>query len=475
MNTIEERIRAAARAAADTVPPDSVPPLELPDELPVRFRWRPARACGPARSGWLTPTAAAAAIVTLAVVTVVISRGGPGGSPHASGAESAASPAPGPSISSYVASGQVPRYFVTTVPRGALNLSPNYAVVRATATGQTLDTISAAGAGDTIAAVAAAADDRTFVLDEQQLDGAQPGSDPFQPRFFVLLRLTATGQVQSLFRVPVTVPNGQLLTGFALSPDGRELVTAVQPDDKKSEPDLTVVRLYALPAGTVTRTWIANGTIGSSGDDPRALSWTADGRTLAFNWLGHGMGPAQGVWLLDLARHGGGLLADSRQVMSWEAASGITPHPVSPASISPLPTVAPPAASVSAEAAAARPTCQDDSIITPDGSAVVCAAVADFGTWEQRTRTGMSLRRGAVTAFIEYATATGRPVRTLGRWRFGNAGALGIDVLWSSPSGDLLIGVIPNAGDGEAGVISGDEFTPLPGQGSSTVDQAGTW
>ena len=37
MNTIEERIRAAARAAADTVEPDSVPPLGLPAARPRRF------------------------------------------------------------------------------------------------------------------------------------------------------------------------------------------------------------------------------------------------------------------------------------------------------------------------------------------------------------------------------------------------------------------------------------------------------
>ena len=36
MNLIEDRIRAAARAAAETVAPDSVPPLELPTARPRR-------------------------------------------------------------------------------------------------------------------------------------------------------------------------------------------------------------------------------------------------------------------------------------------------------------------------------------------------------------------------------------------------------------------------------------------------------
>ncbi|MGH3163389.1 MAG: hypothetical protein ACRDOC_16020, partial [Streptosporangiaceae bacterium] len=46
MNLIEDRIRAAARAAAETVTPDSVPPLELPAARTRRFggRLRPTSA-----------------------------------------------------------------------------------------------------------------------------------------------------------------------------------------------------------------------------------------------------------------------------------------------------------------------------------------------------------------------------------------------------------------------------------------------
>jgi hypothetical protein len=39
VNTIEGRIRAAAHAAANTVPPDGVPPLQLPGKVvPVTSR-----------------------------------------------------------------------------------------------------------------------------------------------------------------------------------------------------------------------------------------------------------------------------------------------------------------------------------------------------------------------------------------------------------------------------------------------------
>jgi hypothetical protein len=39
-----------------------------------------------------------------------------------------------------------------------------------------------------------------------------------------------------------------------------------------------------------------------------------------------------------------------------------------------------------------------------------------------------------------------------------------VDVLWTNSSGSVLIGVIPSAdGAGQLGVISGNEFSPLPG------------
>jgi hypothetical protein len=68
----------------------------------------------------------------------------------------------------------------------------------------------------------------------------------------------------------------------------------------------------------------------------------------------------------------------------------------------------------------------------------------------------------AQTGFIEYSTATGKVARVLGQWAFGRGGALA-DVLWSNTSGSVLIGVIPGGDNARVGVISGNEFTPLPG------------
>ena len=134
-------------------------------------------------------------------------------------------------------------------------------------------------------AVTAAADDRTFVLDTQPWDNA---NQAYAPRTFLPLRLSRPAEASlSLTRLAVSVPAGQLMTGFALSPDGSKLAIAVQPDNDKREPDLTEVKVITLATGA-TRTWTANGTIGFGPDDARSLSWTDNERTLAFDWEGSG-------------------------------------------------------------------------------------------------------------------------------------------------------------------------------------------
>ena len=80
----------------------------------------------------------------------------------------------GPPISSYVASGQVPPYYVAITSHGEPNDHPSYAAVHATVSGKTLATIQPSVAHGTIAAVTAAADDRTFVLDDSA--GRRPAS-----------------------------------------------------------------------------------------------------------------------------------------------------------------------------------------------------------------------------------------------------------------------------------------------------------
>jgi hypothetical protein len=429
MNTIEERIRAAARAAADTVPPDSVPPLRLPAGSPSRFR----RGRRDPRPGavWvrrLAPVAAALAVVAVAVSVVTISR-----SRHApvtsTGTAAPGEVRPGPPISTYVRSGQVPPYYVAI--HGGPNVNPSYAVVQATVSGKTLATINPPTADGTIVAVTAAADDRTFVLSVQPR-APRGGDQAFEASTFYMVRLSSSGQPGRLTKLPMSVPTGALVTGLALSPSGRKLAIAVEPDNVKKDPNLQEIRVYTLGTGAV-RTWKGDGNIGSGPGDAKSVSWTADERTLAFDWNSASSG---GVGLLNVDAPGSSLLADSRLQARFPA-----PSPYGPA-------------------------CQNDLIITPDGSAVICGAIQ---------ANGVDRGRDAVTEFREYSTATGKIVRVFGPWTIARAGYLAVNVLWSNPSGSLLVGVIPTTGDGRVGVISGNTFTPLPGQGNSTADQSGAW
>ena len=517
MNTlqIEDRIRAATRAAADTVAPNSVPPLRLPADRLLRAR---SGSLASLWGRWLAPMAAAAAVVALAVAMVTVGRTA-NRTPVGSGGVPSARPGPvrmGPPISSYVASGRVPRYYVSIESHGSPNFHPSYAVVRATSTGAALETVVPA-AGGTVVAVTAAADDRTFVLDTQLWDSA---NQAFAPRTFLLLRLSPSGSELSQTRLAVSVPGGQLMTGFALSPDGRKLAIAVQPDNNKREPDLTEVKVITLATG-VTRTWTANGTIGFGPDDARSLSWADNERTLAFDWEGSGPGIHTGVWLVNLSAGGGSLLADSREAVtlvnqsmagapvpsvssplngsaspSSSAPTAVTASPsASLAPPSPSASLAPPSPSaslalatpsaspISVAPSTTRPTCQEDSIITPDGSTIVCGAIAPIEATGSASAGASAdgsvaalLRRGAETEFIGYSVATGKVARVLGHWTFGSVGALSVEVLWSNASGSVLIGVIPDGGGGRVGVISGNEFTPLPLSGAASAPmQSGTW
>src|SRR5208282_4761270 len=84
-------------------------------------------------------------------------------------------------------------------------------------------------------------------------------------------------------------------------------------------------------------------------------------------------------------------------------------------------------------------------------------------------------QRGAESEFYEYSTATGKIARILGHWTSPNAPILIAAVLWSNPSGTVLIGVIPADGGLHIGVIRGNEFTPLPAAVYGEATHSGTW
>jgi len=298
--------------------------------------------------------------------------------------------------------------------------------------------------------VSAAGDDRTFVLDEQTWvkpkypfpTTGYPGSHSFY-----LLRLSPAGRVSSLSRLRVTVPATQVLNAFALSPDGTRLALAAAPKKGPARTDLEVV---TLSTGS-TRVWAATG-IFRSGATARALSWTADGRELAFEWQAHNVGewPGVEVRLLSLTSDGGDLLAASRRVIA-------TTRQYKPSGSTFQVT-----------------DTQYDPAVTPDGSVIVTNAVY----FQVKTKESGKAWNGRF-GFAEYSTRTGKLVRILGYWTIKPAKYFFTQVLWSSPSGRVLIGTIP---DGRMGVINGNEFTPLnmPPVSGVVMDlalgaQAGAW
>jgi hypothetical protein len=428
MNIIEERIRAAARAAGDTVSPESVPPLELPAEHP--------RAAGGGRRSWLIPVAAAAAVIVVVAVTAVTVRHAtrtPAPAPTIAPAATAPGPMlPGPSLASYVSAGVIPPYFVSVAFTGEPTESPAVAVVHDTVSGQVLATIKPSIRGGTIRAVSAAGDNRTFLLDEQTWAKSLPHvavTEYAGPHTFFLLRLGSAGQVSSLTRLRATVPATQVLDAFALSPDAKRLALVVQA--RKHSQGRTNLEVVTLSTGS-TRVWTAaSGFFRSGAGDPRGLSWTADGRELAFEWQVNNVGeyPPVEARLLDLTSPGGDLLAASRRVIATTrqfTPSGST-FQVSDGG--------------------------NEPVVTPDGSAIVTNTVY----FQVKTKESGQATNGRY-GFAEYSTRTGKLLRILGYWKVKPAGYWFTQTLWSSPSGRVLIGFIP---DGRIGVINGNEFTPL--------------
>jgi hypothetical protein len=421
MSTTEERIRAATRAAAQTVAPGSTPP---PPPLPARQRRGPAARPrrGRGRPGWVAPlaaaTAVAAAIATSVVVSGAFSLGHARRPAHTAAQRTgtvALYPAP-------AAPAALPAYDVALAP-GPLGGQAARAVVRATATGAVLATVRPPRPYATFTGVTAAADDRTFVL------AAQPGQEPTASgrvltKFF-LLRLYPSAGTARLAALPMPTVSGKWIqvAGIAVSRDERKLAVALSIESQ------SVIDVFDLAGGPV-REWKAElpgGTvIGTNLLGANPLSWAADGRTLAFDaW-----GPARvEVRALDTAAPGTSLSA-SRLVMTF-------PHWATTGSVS------------------------GSAIITPDGTKIIAMeVVSPPAATEVRVR--------------QFSATNGRPLGILATINYRKGAITGWpNVLWSNPSGSQLIisttrlSTAPskngNLTPGVVGIVSGGRFAPLPG------------
>ena len=173
-------------------------------------------------------------------------------------------------------------YFVSVVFRR----SPVPVTVNDAFTGRVLATVHAPVPGIGFTGVAAAGDDRTFVLAAQE-------TKPLVVWFYEL-RLSADGRLASLTRL-LSVQSASV-PAFAVSPDASRLAYATRYG----------IRVVTLATGA-SRSWNADGhtVVGYASQ----LSWAGD-RTLALYWASVAAGSRQdGVRLLDTSLAGSDLLA----------------------------------------------------------------------------------------------------------------------------------------------------------------------
>jgi hypothetical protein len=195
-------------------------------------------------------------------------------------------------------------------------------IVGETRTGRVLATVPPP-AGATFAGVTGAADDRTFVL------SAMPRQDnPLMvgPRTWYLLRITpGAAQPAHLARLAIpSIPARDEIDGIALSPDGTKLAVLSQAAGGGPAAGPFSLRVYSVASGALVHGWTGtdpyHGSYGYGSaappDDNRTLSWTADGRRLAFAYRSS-KSPDSSLYLrmADLTRPGQDLFADSTVIL----------------------------------------------------------------------------------------------------------------------------------------------------------------
>lgn len=412
MTPLENKLRTALRETADEIPAQA-PPLRLrsrPGAARTRRRWLT----------WAAPLASAAVVVALVAGSLALTGG---------------VPRPRPSAEPTAGLAAVPPYYVAIVtskgqPDEYASSGP-VAEVRATATGAVLARIVAPRPYADFTGVTAAADDRTFVLSAQEK--FQPPASTQQtikqypfgytpPARFFLLRINPASPDQqgrvSLRALPESfIPATDTLHDMALSPDGTSLA-----GDIGGVLDNTQLYVFNLATGT-RRPWsiktcshcgTAGGGLGFGGVNVDALSWTADGRHIAFVVPG-------AVRLLDIDAPGSNLLTDSKVVLLWPGGNND-----------------------------GGPDWRG-AIITPDGRTVV---IIEELVAPRPNGSGVNVREQLAT----YSAATGHLVRILNNLPVtGNYE----QVLYPSVTGGALVVSYARPGQ-SAGIVRGNRYTPIP-------------
>jgi hypothetical protein len=328
-----------------------------------------------------------------------------------------------------------PPYYV------ALNGAPGQpgpAQVRSTATGEVLASVIPPKPYRGFTLVSGQADDRTFVLAAQRWWPITSGSrglaaeqrDNTTAAVFFRLTFAPHTRRTRLTALPTAGSiTSQDLSGLAVSPAGSKLALIVRPAEIRVITLATGSKqdwIWPHTSGTWTPKSISGTWVGNSKPSGAPLSWTADGRTLAFQ-LWTKSGGITEVRLLDASAPASSL-SSSKISVRFTGLGQLKHGPVG------------------------------NTLITPDGSRIVTVTIG---------------RNGSDYRVTEFSASTGRILRP-GAGHSASAPAAR-DVLWTSPDGSTLI-VDAGPGPGQAGpgpgILRDGRLTPLPQAPSGTVNLA---
>jgi hypothetical protein len=432
-----------------------------------RHRWR----------GWLAPVAAAVAVIAVVAGSLAIS----GAISHHRRAVKTSGNA-----AAAVARAGVPRFFVALTGR-ALPDQGQHAEVMATATGAVLGSVTAPKPYNVFTAVAAAGDDRTFIL------AAQHGV-PVSPRFPKLngtgpaklykLVLHRSGKPGTLTALPVPPVTGTI-NGFALSPDASKLAVSVLSTVNASAPGK--IEVLTLATGAVrTWTWPGPGFLGWDKPVARSLSWEADNRTLLFRTAGT---KKAGAYLLDTSVPGGSLAAASKRIpipsreLSGMVEGGLQISGPMLITGSGAKVVAPTSTTIAVRpgrfsrgSTKARELRDEIRLRNADVRKYLADHAPKQAVQRLERLLGQAMRAYSIatspayvteSAIAEFSVRTGKPVNVVDVHRLPLAQGGWTGVLWSGASGTSAIVVVPGpvvSGMAQpvVGVQDGATFTPLP-------------
>jgi hypothetical protein len=431
MSSVEDQVRAATRAQADTM--REVPPLRLtPGRETAPWRGSGARLRRARRwKAWVAPVTAAAAVAAIGIALVIV-RDIPNGRvvpPLAAVTHSSVPPY-------YVALATASGWYAYAPLSGKSFPPPGNVVVGETLTGKRLATIAPPN-GSEFVGVTGAADDRTFVVSTIRIAG---NGTPSHPVTWYLLRIEPGSTPHyRLTRLAIPDMRSWAVQAIALSGSGREIAMTLFPAKHEAGTPYWELRIYSVATGKLLGSWSANDptrfslavTVPGLQDQP--LSWSNGDRVVNFPTFEPGNPTRESERMLFVIEKDGNLLADS--VVLW-----------------PMPP------SLGANAPGCLPL---SPLMTAGGRTVVCATISvSSGNKDTRRVTfawlAYDITRPTVP-HVRYKVTVDAPssYATLSR------------VLWSDPSGSTLIvewaaARSLTASTGHYGVVSHGTLRPLP-------------